>query len=500
VPDADIDALAALSGLGLPARVASGTWTLRNIISSGLGLSVGDGDGVEGDPTISLHTALQGMAGVTPANDTFLVGDGSTFVGESGSTARDSLGLGTLATQNASSVAITGGSVTGITDLAVSDGGTGAGDASGARSNLGLGTADSPTFTGIEVTGVTADFGGKLRHSGDTNTYIEFTDDRIDFWAGGLMIALFAEAATDEVVFNPTLSDLNLGWHSDTTSYFFQCDAGLDVVSVGGPPTTTRNNRLQVHGTDASGSAGPNIGLYTDSADYPGLQLRMYSLTDQSITFAGYHDGAWRSSVSAGTHAQITNLNGSLRFKVAAGVTQGSDITWTEAMRIDGSTGAVSGAGFGWDVNLVATAAQTVTNLQNQDSTELAFAVAVDEVWWVEAYLAVSGSSTAGDVAINLATTGTWDHASSEVLRYTGSGTLSPVAMTAAASTTMMIPSPGGTGGNGDSSVYPAILRACFRVTASGTVKVQFGLVSTGSGRTATLARGSRLLARRFAY
>jgi hypothetical protein len=56
----------------------------------------------------------------------------------SASTARTNLGLGTIATQASSSVTITGGSISGITDLAVADGGTGASNASDARTNLGL--------------------------------------------------------------------------------------------------------------------------------------------------------------------------------------------------------------------------------------------------------------------------------------------------------------------------------------------------------------------------
>lgn len=93
-----------------------------------------DADGVEW--VSSTDAALNGS--LTPTDGGFVVGDGSDFVVETGSTARSSLGLGTIATQSASSVAITGGSITGITDLAVADGGTGASTAADARTNLGL--------------------------------------------------------------------------------------------------------------------------------------------------------------------------------------------------------------------------------------------------------------------------------------------------------------------------------------------------------------------------
>ena len=76
---------------------------------------------------------------------------GST--GLDAATGRTSLGLGTIATQAASNVSITGGSITGITDLAIADGGTGlssytAGDivyySSGtAFSKLNIGTANT---------------------------------------------------------------------------------------------------------------------------------------------------------------------------------------------------------------------------------------------------------------------------------------------------------------------------------------------------------------------
>jgi hypothetical protein len=60
------------------------------------------------------------------------------FGGADAAGVRTNLDLGTMSTQAASAVAITGGAISGITDLAVADGGTGASTAANARTNLGL--------------------------------------------------------------------------------------------------------------------------------------------------------------------------------------------------------------------------------------------------------------------------------------------------------------------------------------------------------------------------
>ena len=57
---------------------------------------------------------LTAIGDLATTDGNFIVGSGSTWVAENGGTARTSLGLGTIATQAANSVAISGGTITGL--------------------------------------------------------------------------------------------------------------------------------------------------------------------------------------------------------------------------------------------------------------------------------------------------------------------------------------------------------------------------------------------------
>ena len=240
----DLAALEDLASTGIAVRTAANTWVQRSI-AAGTGISVTNGDGVSGNPTVALSTPLtvpnggtgvSTLTGLVKGNGTSPFSAavaGTDYMTPAGVSAayqpldsdltaialltttsfgrallelanaaalRTAAGLGTIATQDANNVTITGGSVTGITDLvvadggtgvstltglvkgngtsafsaavqgtdyyapggtdvAVADGGTGASTASGARTNLGLGTiavqdANNVTITGGSVTGI----------------------------------------------------------------------------------------------------------------------------------------------------------------------------------------------------------------------------------------------------------------------------------------------------------------------------------------------------------
>ena len=112
-------------------------------------------------------------------------------------------GLGTMATQNANAVAITGGSITGITDLAVADGGTGAGTADGALTNFGGTTVGKAVFTAANAAAARTAIGAVI------GTDVQAYDPDLTTWASitpgtgvGTALAVNVGSAGAPVLFN----------------------------------------------------------------------------------------------------------------------------------------------------------------------------------------------------------------------------------------------------------------------------------------------------------
>ena len=107
IVNADINASAAIAATKIHDGTISNTeFGYLNGVSS----NIQDQIDAKGASNANL-TAIGNLA-TTDGN--FIVGSGSTWVAETGSTARTSLGLGTISTQAANSVAISGGTITGL--------------------------------------------------------------------------------------------------------------------------------------------------------------------------------------------------------------------------------------------------------------------------------------------------------------------------------------------------------------------------------------------------
>ena len=108
------DKLAYFTGSGT-AAVADLTSFARTLLDDADASTARSTLGVAIGSNVQAYSAqLAAFAALSNTDGNFVVGNGSTFVVESGATARTSLGLGSIATQASNNVSITGGSISGI--------------------------------------------------------------------------------------------------------------------------------------------------------------------------------------------------------------------------------------------------------------------------------------------------------------------------------------------------------------------------------------------------
>lgn len=323
--DAELAALAGLTSAAdkLPYFTGAGTAATADFTSFGRSI-VDDANAGAARTTLGLvigtdvqayDAQLADIAGLTPTDGNFIVGDGTNFIAESGATARTSLGLGSIATQAANNVAITGGSVSGITDLAVADGGTGASDATTARTNLGL-------AIGTDVQAYDAELAALAGLTSAANKLPYFTGAGT---AATTDLSSFGRSLIDDADASAARTTLGVAIGTDVQAY----DAQLaDIAGL----TPTDNNFIVGNGTnfvtESGSTARTSLGLGSIATqDASNVSITGGSVS--GITDLAVADGGTGASTAA--NARINLLpsytgNGSKVLALNSGAT---DVEWT---------------------------------------------------------------------------------------------------------------------------------------------------------------------------
>ena len=294
--DAELTAIAGLTSAAdkVPYFTGSGTAAVADFTSFGRSL-VDDANSSAARTTLGLvigtdvqayDPQLADVAGLTPTDGNFIVGDGTNFVTESGSTARTSLGLGSIATQDASNVTITGGSITGITDLAVADGGTGASTAAGARVNIlpsysgnagkvlavNVGATDIEYITIATGGGGTGDVVGPISSTDNTVPRFDGTTGKIIQTSGVVIndsneITVGAWKATEVgVAYGGTGASTLTGIvKGNGTSAFTAATAGTDYLAPAAIGTTVQAYDAELAALAGLTSAANKVPYFTGS-------------------------------------------------------------------------------------------------------------------------------------------------------------------------------------------------------------------------------------------
>jgi len=290
----------------------------------------------------------------------------------------DSVTFGTVtANLSSSSAAITGGTITGITDITVADGGTGASTAAAARQNLGVEIgADVQAYdAGLQsISGLTTAANQGIFLTG-SDTYSVYT-----FTAAGRALLDDADAAAQRTTLGlgtlATQSGTFSGTHSGTSS---GTNTGDQTITLTGAVTGTGTGSFAT--SIAAGVVGTSQ-LASDSVTYDKIQDT--TTTDVILGRSTSGGGTIEQiACTAAGRALLDDANATAqRTTLGLGDLATADGTWTDGSSFSGTssgtntgdqtitlTGAVTGTGTGSFATTLATNIVAASNIQSSAVT-----------------------------------------------------------------------------------------------------------------------------------
>ena len=215
----------------------SGLSTFVGVVTTSNDLYVG------GDLYISDDLVLDNITG----NSLKITGL-STFVGNAQFDGNVSIG-GTLTYEDVTNIDSVG-LITARSGVRITDGGL-------------VVTAGVSTFGG-DITASTYYVADNIRHTGDTDTYIEFNDDQIRLMAGGKGILRVQESTVDTLVVNDGGNNCDFRVEGLNDNSLIFTDGGTDKVGIG---TSAPTAKLDVNGTLNVTGLSTFVGVVTTSSD-----------------------------------------------------------------------------------------------------------------------------------------------------------------------------------------------------------------------------------------